>query len=144
MKKGIPKRKDLRKRIAELEKENARLWRPEPTPVAIYNAFPKRIGGEAWVWQHARVPLALSRQQAINELTKSLANSVVSEHLVEITEVDYGNGYRVIRMLASIVPPQEDYSEEIIEAINFNEKKPDAPCTWDREDFQDPWAGCYG
>ena len=144
MKKGIPKRKDLRKRIAELEKENARLLRPEPTPVAIYNAFPKRIGGEAWVWQHSEIPLAFSRQQAINELAHTLAKTIISEHLAEITEINYGNGYRVIRMLASIVHPQEDYSEEINEAINYEQKKLEKPCTWDKEDFTDPWAGCYG
>ena len=139
MKKGLPKRKELRKRIAELEKENLWLRHPTPAPAAReYIAFPKRIGGEARVWQHSRIPLAFSRQQAINDLTKILAKTIISEHLVEITEVEYGNCYRVIRMLASIVPPQEDYSEEINEAINFNEKKPDVPCSWDREGFQDP------
>lgn len=130
MKKALPKRKDLRRQIAKLKKENAALrYRPiTPAPVAAsYVKMPERLTIAVQIRKTVTFDAARSqncaaynriyRKNAIEDLAKLLAKNLIKQHMTDITIESAGPFDDVIRMTVEIIPYKSEYPDEIQEAL---------------------------
>lgn len=133
MKKGQPKRRDLRKRIEALEKENRELrfrlpiptaisYRDPPTRITICLQMRKAISRDPARSEEIHAMNLLYRKNAIKELAKALAENMIEHNLVGITTEDTGLWEDTIRMTADIVPFHGKYPAEIQEALDFDKE----------------------
>lgn len=118
MKKGQPKRRDLRKRIAELEREVLRLnskLRTQKINVSRYQVtfaaerYYRFPGDEIF-------PNELLRKSLIQNCAYELSKNAVFS-AAEITETDRGNEWHTISMKLTVIPSDCTRSAEIQEAI---------------------------
>ena len=130
MKKDLPKRKDLRRQIAKLKRENAALrYAPiTPAPVtASYVKMPERLTIAVQIRKAVTFDVARSqnctaynriyRKIAIEDLAKLLARNLIEQHMTDITIESAGPFDDVIRMTVEIIPYKSEYPEEIREAL---------------------------
>lgn len=124
MKKGQPKRRDLRKRIAELEREVLRLNSKLRTRQITESRYPERYGHiqRYYVDPFAKPELdklgleQYGRRESIRKCAVALAKTI-AYNAAEITEQKRLNGWRDVQMTVMIVPPLEQNAPEIREAI---------------------------
>ena len=130
MKKDLPKRKDLRRQIAKLKRENAALkYAPiTPAPVAAsYAKMPERliiavqikkaVTFDAARSQNCAAYNRIYRKNAIEDLARLLAKNLIEQHMTDITIESAGPFDDVIRMTVEIIPYKSEYPEEIREAL---------------------------
>lgn len=120
MKKGQPKRRDLRKRIVELEKDNLHLRIGARAREVTASTYPER---HVAVQQYHMEPFEkdpgmehYARKIAIRACALRLAKTI-AYNATEITEQRWPDGWRAVRMEVMIVPPFEQNAPEIREAI---------------------------
>jgi hypothetical protein len=125
MRKGQPKRRDLRKRIAELEQEVLRLDSKLRTQEVAASRYPVRY---TTIQRYYIGPFASKpeldklgtekyrRRDAIRACALSLA-ATIAYNTAEITERKWPDGWRSVQMTVTFVPPFEQNAPEIREAI---------------------------
>lgn len=120
MRKGQPKRRDLRKRIAELEREVLRLNSKLRTREVAASRYPIRYAAiqKYRVEPYEKDPVLemCARENAIRALAVSLAKTI-AYHATEITEQKSPNGWRTVEMTVVLFPPTQEYAPEIKAAI---------------------------
>ena len=118
MRKGQPKRRDLRKRIAEMEKENAGLKSKLRAREVAVSRYPVTIVSERYYRFPGDeiVPGELLRRSLIQSCAYELSKSAVLG-AAEITETDRGNGRHTISMKLTVIPSDSVRSAEIQAAI---------------------------
>lgn len=124
MKKGQPKRRDLRKRIAELERENLHLRIRENARQITASRYPERhvaiqryyVGpftqpelDKIWLEQYRR-------REAIRACALRLAKTI-AYNAAEITEQKWPDGWRDVQMTVTLIQHFEQNDTEIREAI---------------------------
>lgn len=118
MRKGQPKRRDLRKRIAELEREVLRLNSKLRTQKINVSRYPVTFVSERYYRFPGDeiVPGDLLRRSLIQSCAYELSkNAVLSA--AEITETDRGSERHTISMKLTVIPSDCVRSAEIREAI---------------------------
>ena len=120
MRKGQPKRRDLRKRIAKLEREVLRLNSKLRTQEINVSRYPMRYSAiqKYRVEPYEKDPALemCARENAIRACAVSLAKTI-AYHATEITEKKTMNGWRAVEMTVVLVPPIQEYAPEIKAAI---------------------------
>ena len=124
MRKGQPKRRDLRKRIAELEHENAALKSKLRVRQITASRYPERYAAiQRYYVDPFQKPeldkLGLEqygRREAIRKCAVSLAKTI-AYNATEIAEKKLPDGSRAVELSIMLVPPFKEYSTEIREAI---------------------------
>lgn len=118
MKKGLPKRRDLRKRIAELERENAGLKSKLRVREVAVSRYPVTFVSERYYRFPGNeiVPGDLLRRSLIQSCAYELSKNAVFS-AAEITETDRGNGRHTISMKLTVIPSDCTRSAEIQSAI---------------------------
>ena len=120
MRKGQPKRRDLRKRIAALERENAWLKSKLRVREVAASRYPMRYSAiqKYRVEPYEKDPALemCARENAIRACAVSLAKTI-AYHATEITEKKTMNGWRAVEMTVVLVPPIQEYAPEIKAAI---------------------------
>ena len=118
MRKGQPKRRDLRKRIAEMEKENAGLKSKLRAREVAVSRYPVTLVSERYYRFPGDeiVPGELLRRSLIQSCAYELSKSAVLS-AAEITETDRGNGRHTISMKLTVIPSDCTRSAEIQAAI---------------------------
>lgn len=120
MRKGLPKRRDLRKRIAALEQENAGLKSKIRVRDITASRYPVRYAAiQKYRVEPFEKDLALemcARENAIRACAVSLAKTI-AYNATEITEKKTLNGWSAVKMTVVLVPPIQEYAPEIKEAI---------------------------
>lgn len=120
MRKGLTKRRDLRKRIAELERENAGLKSKLRVREVTASRYPLRYSAiqKYRVEPYEKDPALemYAREEAIRACAVGLAKTIAC-HATEITEQKCLNGWRAVQMTVVLVPPIQEYAPEIREAI---------------------------
>lgn len=124
MKKGHQKRRDLRKRIAELEKENAGLKSKLREQKITASRYPERYTAFQLYYVDPFTKPELDklgleqygRREAIRKCAVSLAKSI-AYNAAEITEQKWPDGWRDVQMTVTLIPPFEQNALEIREAI---------------------------
>jgi hypothetical protein len=118
MRKRLPKRRDLRKRIARLEKENAWLKSKLRVREVAVSRYPVTFVSE----RYYRLPGdeiisgELLRKSLIQSCAYELSKNATT-NVAEITETDRGNGWHTISMKLTVIPSDCTRSDEIQEAI---------------------------
>lgn len=120
MRKGQPKRRDLRKRIAALERENAGLKSKLRVREVAVSRYPVRY---AAIQKYRMEPFEkdpdlemCARENAIRACAVSLAKTIAYQ-ATEITEQKSLNGWRTVEMTVALFPPTQKYAPEIKAAI---------------------------
>lgn len=118
MRKGQPKRRDLRKRIAELEQEVLRLNAKLRARDVAVSRYPVTIVSERYYRFPGDeiVPGELLRRSLIQSCAYELGKNAVFG-AAEITETDRGNGRHTISMKLTVIPSDSVRSVEIQAAI---------------------------
>lgn len=118
MKNGQPKRRDLRKRIAELEKENAGLKSKIRTRDVAVSRYPVTFVSERYYRFPGDeiFPRELLRKSLIQSCAYELSKNAVFG-AAEITETDRGNGRHTISMKLTVIPSDCTRSAETQAAI---------------------------
>lgn len=118
MRKGLPKRRDLRKRIAKLERENAGLKSKLRVREVTVSRYPVTFVSERYYRFPGDeiVPGDLLRRSLIQNCAYELSKNVVFS-AAEITETDRGNGRHTISMKLTVIPSDCTRSAEIKAAI---------------------------
>lgn len=124
MKKGQPKRRDLRKRIAELEKETAWLKSKLRERDVAVSRYPVTLVSERYYRFPGDeiVPGELLRRSLIQNCAYELSKNAVC-NMAEITETDRGNGRHTISMKLTVIPSDSVRSAEIQAAIEEIERE---------------------
>lgn len=129
MKKGLPKRRDLRKRIAKLEREVLRLNSKLRTQEINVSRYPVRYAAiQKYRMEPYEKDPALemcARENAIRACAVSLAKTI-AYHAAEITEKKSPDGWRAVEMTVVLVPPIQEYASEIKKAIEEIKKEDNA------------------
>lgn len=120
MRKGQPKRRDLRKRIAEMERELLRLNSKLRTQEINVSRYPMRY---AAIQKYRVEPFEkdpalemCARENAIRACAVSLAKTIAYQ-ATEITEQKWPDGWRAVEMTVVLIPPIQEYAPEIKAAI---------------------------
>ena len=118
MRKGQPKRRDLRKRIAELEQEMLRLNTKLRVREVTASRYPVTFVSERYYRFPGNeiVPGDLLRRSLIQNCAYELSKNAVFG-AAEITETDRGNGRHTISMKLTVIPSDCIRSAEIQSAI---------------------------
>lgn len=133
MRKGQPRRRDLRKRIAELEHENAGLKARQRTQEVTARRYPARYTTiqRYYIGPFQKPELdklgleQYGRREAIRACALSLAKTI-AYNAAEITEKKLLYGWRDVRMTVKFIPPFEQNAPEIREAIEEIKKEDNA------------------
>ena len=124
MRKGQPKRRDLRKRIAELEQDVLRLNSELRTREVTASRYPVRY---TTIQRYYIDPFTkpeldnlgleqYRRREAIRACALSLA-ATIAYNTAEITERKLPDGWRSVQMTVTFVQPFKENATEIREAI---------------------------
>lgn len=120
MRKGQPKRRDLRKRIAALEREVLRLNSKLRTREINVSRYPMRY---AAIQKYRVEPFEkdpalemYARENAIRACAVNLAKTIAYQ-ATEITEQKWPDGWRAVEMTVVLIPPIQEYAPEIKAAI---------------------------
>lgn len=120
MRKGQPKRRDLRKRIAEMERELLRLNSKLRTQEINVSRYPMRYAAiQKYRMEPYEKDPALemyARENAIRACAVSLAKTIAYQ-ATEITEQKWPDGWRAVEMTVVLIPPIQEYAPEIKAAI---------------------------
>jgi hypothetical protein len=120
MRKGLTKRRDLRKRIAELERENAWLKSKLRVREITASRYPMRYSAikKYRVEPYEKDPALemYAREEAIRACAVSLAKTIAYQ-ATEITEQKWPDGWRAVEMTVVLIPPIQEYAPEIKTAI---------------------------
>lgn len=120
MRKGQPKRRDLRKRIVELERENAGLKSKLRVREVTASRYPLRYSAiQKYRVEPFEKDPALemyARENAIRACAVSLAKTIACK-ATEITEQKWPDGWWAVEMTVVLFPPVQEYAPEIKAAI---------------------------
>ena len=125
MKKGLPKRRDLRKRIAALEQENRELRVLPKAKTITASRYPERyaVAQRYYVDPFTKPEFdtlgleQYGRREVIRKCAVALAKTILC-NAAEITEEKSLDGWRTVQVTVTLVPPFEQNAPEIQEAID--------------------------
>ena len=121
MKKGLPKRRDLRKRIKELEAENKRL--KFPTPVLVAQDVRPLKTVKAYSHVPTDIPPDWAYQYAISKTSELIGRSIIGNGFAQITEEKDETGTKITATVIVVESPFTGGENEYIQKITGEWRK---------------------
>ena len=118
MRKGIISRKDLKRKIKELERKNKLLSFPIKYTSAIKRPAVYK-GRQIFDMRSTCVPEWQVRYVTIKRIVEEMTRVLVKDNAVEIIEEEQPDGTHIINVKLEVVPTDVPYTEEISYASSF-------------------------